>query len=93
MTQQHPSDPDRTAQGEGSFRSFLDGLPARSRRDRLLGGVCGGLAREWGRSPGLVRLAAVALALLPGPMWVAYLLAWAAMPLEPEHDGYRQYAA
>ncbi|MBF0698003.1 PspC domain-containing protein [Actinomyces bowdenii] len=87
MAQQYPSGPDRTTRNESSFTSFLNGLPARSRHDRILGGVCGGLARQWGRSPGLVRLATIALALLPGPMWVAYALAWAAMPLEPLHSG------
>ena len=34
-------------------------------------------------SPTLVRLACLALALLPGPMWVVYVVAWILMP-EPE---------
>ncbi|MGK2349113.1 PspC domain-containing protein [Actinomyces sp. W5033] len=74
MTQQYPS---------GSFsertESFRSTLPRRSRR-RLIAGVCGGLADYWGVSPTLVRLATLAAALLPGPIWVAYVIAWILMP-------------
>lgn len=80
MTQQYPSTPDSAARTGGLF----DKLPHRSRRERLLGGVCAGLAREWGRSAWQVRAAVVLLALLPGPMWVVYLLAWIAMPPDPD---------
>ena len=83
MTQQYPSSPDSAATREG----FLNRLPHRSRQDRILGGVCGGLAREWGRPAWHVRAAIILLALLPGPMWVAYLLAWIAMPEEPASQG------
>ena len=59
--------------------SWRTTLPSRSRR-RLIAGVCGGLAEHWGVSPTLVRLATLLLALLPGPMWVAYVAAWIVMP-------------
>ena len=59
--------------------SWRTTLPCRSRR-RLIAGVCGGLAEHWGVSPTLVRLATLLLALLPGPMWVAYVAAWIVMP-------------
>lgn len=59
--------------------SWRTTLPCRSRR-RLIAGVCGGLAEYWGVSPTLVRLATLLLALLPGPMWVAYTAAWIVMP-------------
>ena len=59
--------------------SWRTTLPCRSRR-RLIAGVCGGLAEYWGVSPTLVRLATLLLALLPGPMWVAYVAAWIVMP-------------
>lgn len=59
--------------------SWRTTLPYRSRR-RLIAGVCGGLAEHWGVSPTLVRLATLLLALLPGPMWVAYTAAWIVMP-------------
>ena len=78
MTQHYPSDPSLSARTE-SWRSTL---PRRSHR-RLVAGVCGGLAEYWGVSPTLVRLACLALALLPGPMWVVYVVAWILMP-EPE---------
>ncbi|VEG29097.1 PspC domain-containing protein [Actinomyces howellii] len=67
----------------GRTESWRSGLPPRSRR-RLIAGVCGGLAEEWGVSPALVRLACLGLALLPGPMWVAYVVGWIIMP---EADG------
>ncbi|GGN50534.1 phage shock protein PspC (stress-responsive transcriptional regulator) [Actinoplanes campanulatus] len=50
----------------------------RSRADRVLGGVCGGLGRYFGVDPVLLRIAAVALALATGVL--AYLIAWAAVP-------------
>ena len=75
MTQHYPSDPHLSARTE-SWRSTL---PRRS-RNHLLVGVCGGLAEYWGVSPTIVRLGCLALALLPGPMWVAYVLARILMP-------------
>ncbi len=42
--------------------------------------MCGGLAEAWGLAPTLVRLGALLAALLPGPMWVAYVAAWILMP-------------
>ncbi|WP_366180803.1 PspC domain-containing protein [Actinomyces timonensis] len=68
---------------QGSFsahtESWRSSLPHRSRK-RLLAGVCGGIAEDMGVSPTLVRLATLALALLPGPMWLAYAIAWVLMP-------------
>jgi phage shock protein PspC (stress-responsive transcriptional regulator) len=53
----------------------------RSRSDRVLGGVCAGIARSMGVDPVLVRIAAVLLALLSGgTAVVAYLLAWVLIP-------------
>ncbi|WP_201288750.1 MULTISPECIES: PspC domain-containing protein [Actinomyces] len=69
------------AQGSFSARteSWRSSLPHRS-RNRLLAGVCGGIAEDMGVSPTLVRLATLALALLPGPIWLAYAVAWVLMP-------------
>mgnify|MGYP002743861969 FL=1 len=75
MTQHYPSDPYLSERTE-TWRSTL---PHRSYR-RLIAGVCGGLAEHWGVSPALVRLGCLALALLPGPMWVVYVIAWILMP-------------
>jgi phage shock protein C len=55
----------------------------RSRTDRKLGGVCGGLAVYLGMDANLVRVLAVLSLLLPGPQIIAYLLAWIIVPEEP----------
>ena len=55
----------------------------RSRSDRMIGGVCGGLAAYLGVDVTVVRLIAVATILLPGPSIIAYLLAWIIVPEEP----------
>jgi phage shock protein PspC (stress-responsive transcriptional regulator) len=55
----------------------------RSRNNRLLGGVCGGIAEYFRWDPTLVRLLFVASLLLPGPQVVAYLVAWIVIPPEP----------
>jgi phage shock protein PspC (stress-responsive transcriptional regulator)/predicted membrane protein len=56
----------------------------RSRDDRVLGGVCGGLARYFNVDPLIIRIAAVALVFLGGVSIVAYV---AALLLVPEDDG------
>lgn len=55
----------------------------RSRNDRMLGGVCGGLAAYFAMDTTVVRLIAVATILLPGPSVIAYLIAWVIVPEEP----------
>jgi len=52
----------------------------RSRRDRMVGGVCGGIARYLDVDPVLLRIAAVALALSGGFGVLVYLLAWIVIP-------------
>ncbi|MHA6794256.1 PspC domain-containing protein [Pseudonocardia bannensis] len=63
----------------------------RSRRDRMIGGVCGGLARHLDIDPVLLRVAAVALALSGGLGVLAYVIAWIVIPEsvpgEPERTG------
>lgn len=54
----------------------------RSRRDRVLGGVCGGVGRNLNVDPILLRIAAVALALSGGLGVPAYVVAWIAIPEE-----------
>ena len=56
----------------------------RSRDDRVLGGVCGGLARYFNVDPLIIRIAAVALVFVGGFAIVAYI---AALLLVPEDDG------
>ncbi|WP_326568458.1 PspC domain-containing protein [Amycolatopsis rhabdoformis] len=55
---------------------------SRPRNDRMIGGVCAGLARRFGTTPGKVRVIALLSCLLPGPQFVAYLILWAIMPSE-----------
>ena len=55
----------------------------RSRTDRWLGGVCGGLAHTTGLEAWVWRLAIALLALWGGSGVVAYLLLWIFVPQEP----------
>jgi phage shock protein PspC (stress-responsive transcriptional regulator) len=55
----------------------------RSRTDRKLAGVCGGLAQYSNLDPTLLRVLFVVLALLGGPGLVIYLLMWILVPEEP----------
>lgn len=54
---------------------------ARSRTDRIIGGVCGGLARYFGIDAAIVRLVFV-LAVLSGLSPLIYVILWIIMPLE-----------
>ncbi|MEY9849309.1 PspC domain-containing protein [Streptacidiphilus sp. MAP5-3] len=53
---------------------------ARPRGDRMLGGVCAGIARRFGLSPLTVRVLFVLSCLLPGPQFVVYLALWLLLP-------------
>lgn len=59
----------------------------RSRTDRMLGGVCGGIAAALGVDPVLLRIAAVALALSGGAGVLAYVIAWMVIPEAESEDG------
>ena len=55
----------------------------RTRDDRWIAGVCGGVARYTGLDPTLVRLLTVVLTVLGlGSVVGAYLVAWVLMPEE-----------
>lgn len=56
----------------------------RSESDRILGGVCGGIAEKYDMDPSLVRLVAALLVLSAGSGLLAYLLAWLIIPTESE---------
>lgn len=60
----------------------------RSTRDKKVAGVCGGIAEAMGWDVTAVRLVAVLSILLPGPQVLAYLVAWAIMPLDEEVFGW-----
>lgn len=55
----------------------------RSRDDRMIGGVCGGIAAHFNVDPTLVRLIAVGAIFLAGSAILAYLVAWIVVPEEP----------
>lgn len=52
----------------------------RSRTDRMLGGVCGGIAEYFGLDATWVRVAFVVSIILPGPQFLLYLLLWIVIP-------------
>lgn len=55
----------------------------RSNRDRVIAGVCGGIARWLGWDPTLVRVAYVLLSILSAafPGILIYIILWILMPL------------
>lgn len=56
---------------------------SRSRNDRKLAGVCGGIAEYYGWDPTLVRVAWIVLTLLGGSGILIYLIMWLVMPEAP----------
>ena len=61
----------------------------RSGTDRMLGGVCGGLAEYSGIDAVLWRVGAVGLTVAGGAGVVVYLLLWVLLPSAPLTDGRR----
>ena len=53
---------------------------SRPSHNRVIAGVCAGLAERWGKKPGTVRLLFVLSCLLPGPQVVVYIALWIIMP-------------
>jgi phage shock protein C len=62
-------------------------LLRRSKQDRVIGGVCGGLARYFGADPVLFRIGFLAL-LIPGGLGLLlYIIAWIVIPeFKTAHD-------
>lgn len=55
----------------------------RSRKNRIIGGICGGLGEYFNIDPTIIRVVLVIASFLPGPSVIFYLLAWIIIPLEP----------
>jgi phage shock protein C len=55
----------------------------RSRQERMIGGVCGGIAEYFGIDPTLIRVAFVVFALAGGPGFVAYIIMLLIVTEEP----------
>lgn len=75
----------------GSGQPFPAGPAAprllrRSRDDRIIAGVCGGVGRYLGVDPVLCRIAFVVLVIGAGTGILLYLLAWLVIPLEQPGD-------
>ncbi|MGY0231661.1 PspC domain-containing protein [Longispora urticae] len=49
-------------------------------RNRVIAGVCAGLADRFGMSPNTVRLLFLLSCLLPGPQFLIYIALWIIMP-------------
>ena len=58
----------------------------RSGRDRVLGGVCGGLGEFFSVDVVLVRLVWVLFSIIYGAGILAYIIAWIIIPRNPRHD-------
>ncbi len=56
----------------------------RSRKHRIIAGVCGGIAERYNMSPTTVRLLALLSCLLPGPQFIIYIVMWILVPKAPE---------
>lgn len=55
----------------------------RSTKDKMLGGICGGISEYFDVDPSLIRLISVLLLLLNGAAFIVYILAWIIIPKEP----------
>jgi phage shock protein PspC (stress-responsive transcriptional regulator) len=59
----------------------------RSRTDRILGGICGGLSTYTDVDPNIIRVLWVALTLLSiGVGIIAYIVAWVLIPEEAQEE-------
>ena len=59
----------------------------RSRKDRIVGGVCGGIAAHLEVDPSLVRLVWIVVSLISlGTGLIVYLAAWIIIPESPEES-------
>jgi phage shock protein PspC (stress-responsive transcriptional regulator) len=63
-------------------KGHLEMSLSRPRDDRMIAGVCSGIARHFNLDPTVVRIAFVASLFLPGPQILIYLIAWLIMPDE-----------
>jgi phage shock protein PspC (stress-responsive transcriptional regulator) len=85
-----PSEPDAGQSNPGGPRSDAPNPPpqpprdrplTRSRSDRMLAGVAGGIARKYDFDPAYVRVAFVIITILSfGTSFVAYIVAWLVVP-------------
>jgi len=65
-------------------KSIVEKKLYRSKKDKMVAGVCGGIAEYFGVDSTLVRLLTVIFVLLGGAGVVAYIIAWIIVPETPE---------
>lgn len=58
----------------------------RSRKDTKIAGVCGGIAEYFNVDSNIIRLLAVLTIFFGGGGFIAYIIAWIIIPLEPVED-------
>ena len=61
---------------------YMSGTLKRSRTDRMIGGVCGGIGKHLGIDPTLIRLLWAAAIFIYGTGLLLYILAWIIIPEE-----------
>lgn len=54
----------------------------RDSRNKVIAGVCAGIARRYGLSRNGLRLAFVLSCVLPGPQFIAYIVLWLFIPAD-----------
>jgi phage shock protein C len=83
MSAQPPPEPGPTGStGPSEPPQPAQRVVRRSRSERILAGVCGGVGRYLGVDPVLLRIAFIILALANGLGVIAYVVAWVAIPEE-----------
>jgi phage shock protein PspC (stress-responsive transcriptional regulator) len=75
-----------TAKGTASQKQKKEARVFRSREDRMIGGVCGGLAEYFNWDPVWVRLIAVLLIFFHGLGLLAYIVCWIVIPKNPNQQ-------
>ena len=55
----------------------------RSRKDKMIAGVCGGLAKYFGIDSTWMRLIFILFLIMGGSALLVYLIMWLIVPLEP----------
>jgi len=55
----------------------------RSRKEKVIAGVCGGLANYFDMDPTWMRLIFVLFFLLGGSAFILYMIMWLVVPIEP----------
>ncbi len=62
----------------------------RSRDDRMIGGVCGGLGKYFNVDPTLIRLGFILMGLAAGSSIILYIAMWIVIPEEPIEKAKRE---